>query len=126
MRLDQAFQNAGNIVEAAVMFESRGRLGTAIRMPVFAPTANRQAHTHRLARRRPMDRTDLRKTDTRAESLTAQPVEFLVGQVLDVPLHICNAGTKSYRDAITYGGPVLDVYGKSARGAIRAQMVNKR
>ena len=73
-----------------------------------------------------MDRTDLRKTDMCSEGLMAQPVEFLVGQVLDVPLHVLNAGTKSYRDAITYDGPLLDVNSKSARGAIRAQMVNKR
>jgi hypothetical protein len=42
-----------------------------------------------------MDRTDLCKTDMRAEGLMAQPVELLVGQVLDVPLYVCNARTKS-------------------------------
>ena len=39
-----------------------------------------------------MDRVDLRKTDMGAEGLTAQPVEVLVGQVLDVPLHVRDAG----------------------------------
>ena len=73
-----------------------------------------------------MDRVDLRKTDMGAEGLTAQPVEVLVGQVLDVPLHVRDAGAKGYRDTITDDGPVLDVDGKSARGAIRAQVVNKR
>ena len=75
-----------------------------------------------------MDRVDLRKTDMGAEGLTAQPIEVLVGQVLDVPLHVRDAGAKSYRDTVTItdDGPVLDVDGKSARGAIRAQVVNKR
>ena len=108
------------------MFESYGRFGAAIRMPVLAPTAGRQAYTHRLAWRRPMDRVDLRKTDMGAEGLTAQLIEVLVGQVLDVPLHVRDAGAKSYRDTITDDGPVLDVDGKSARGAIRAQVANQR
>ena len=67
-----------------------------------------------------MDRVDSRKTDMGAEGLTAQPIEVLVGQVLDVPLYVRDAGAKSYRDTITDDGPVLDVDGKSARGAIRA------
>ena len=62
----------------------------------------------------------------RTENLSAQPVELRVGQVLDVPLHVNNARTKSYRDALTYDGPVLDVNCKRARGAICAQMVDQR
>ena len=73
-----------------------------------------------------MDRINLSQTSMRTKNLSAQPVELLVGQVLDVPLHVYNARTKSYRDAITYDGPLFDVNCKSARGAIRAQMVNKR
>ena len=73
-----------------------------------------------------MDRTDLCKTDMRAEGLMAQPVELLVGQVLDVPLHVYDARTKSDRDTVAYDGPLFDVNCKSARAAIRAQMVNKR
>lgn len=71
-----------------------------------------------------MDRINLSQTDMRTKNLSAQPVELLVGQVLDVPLHVYNARTKSCRDAITNDGPVLDVNGKSARGAIGAQMVD--
>ena len=73
-----------------------------------------------------MDRINLSQTSMRTKNLSAQPVELLVGQVLDVPLHVYNARTKSYRDAITNDGPVLDVNGKSARGAIGAQVVDQR
>ena len=71
-----------------------------------------------------MDRINLSQTSMRTKNLSAQPVELRVGQVLDVPLHVYNARTKSYRDAITNDGPVLDVNGKSARGAIGAQMID--
>jgi len=73
-----------------------------------------------------MDRVDVRKADMRVEDLTAQLIEVLVGQVLDVPSHVGDAGAKSYRDTITNDGPALDVNGKSARGPIRAQVVDKR
>ena len=76
---DQAPQDPNDIFETAIVFESRGRLGAAIRMPVCLPTAGRQAHAHRFARRRPVCSTDLRKADMRAEGLTAQLVEFRVG-----------------------------------------------
>ncbi len=46
--------------------------------------------------------------------------------MLDVPLHIYDAGTKSYRETSTNDGLVLDVNCESACGAICAQMVDKR
>jgi hypothetical protein len=71
-----------------------------------------------------MDRTDLSHTDMRAEGLLAQPVELPVGKVLDVPLHIYDAGTKKYRETSTNDGLVLDVNCESACGEICAQMVD--
>ena len=73
-----------------------------------------------------MDRINLSQTDMRTKNLSAQSVELLVGQVLDVPLHVYDARTKCDRDTVTYDGPLFDVNCKSARAAIRAQMVNKR
>jgi hypothetical protein len=68
--------------------------------------------------------TDLSKTDMRAEGLMAQPVGFLVGQVLDVPLHVFDARTKRYRDTIAYDGPFLDVNCESACGAVCVQVID--
>ena len=47
----------------------------------------------------------------RAENLKAQPVELRGGEVLDVPLYVRNARTKSKRNTITDDGPFLDVNG---------------
>jgi len=85
---DQSLQDPKDILETPIVLESRGRFGAAIRMPVRLPTAGRQADAHRFTRRRPMCSTDLRKADMRAKGLTAQLVEFRVGQVFDVPLDV--------------------------------------
>jgi hypothetical protein len=58
-----------------------------------------------------MDRINLSQTDMRTKNLSAQPVELLVGQALDVPLYVRNARTKSKRNTITDDGPILDVNG---------------
>jgi hypothetical protein len=58
-----------------------------------------------------MDRINLSQTDMRTKNLSAQPVELLVGQVLDVPLYVRDARTKSERNTITDDGPLLDVNG---------------
>ena len=46
--------------------------------------------------------------------------------MLDVPLDVYNAVTKSYRETVTYDGPFLDVHRESARGAIGEKMVLQR
>jgi hypothetical protein len=58
-----------------------------------------------------MDRINLSQTDMRTKNLSAQSVELLVGQVLDVPLYVRDARTKSERNTITDDGPLLDVNG---------------
>ena len=60
-----------------------------------------------------MDRINLSQTDSdmRTKNLSAQSVELLVGQVLDVPLYVRDARTKSERNTITDDGPLLDVNG---------------
>jgi hypothetical protein len=58
-----------------------------------------------------MDRINLSQTDMRTKNLSAQSVELLVGQVLDVPLYVRDARTKSERNTITNDGPLLDVNG---------------
>jgi len=58
-----------------------------------------------------MDRINLSQTDMRTKNLSAQSIELLVGQVLDVPLYVCDARTKSERNTITDDGPLLDVNG---------------
>lgn len=73
-----------------------------------------------------MDSAHLRKPDTRTKSLVTQLVKFVVSQVLDVPLHIQNARTKSNRDAIADDRPLLNVYSEGAGGAIGFQMIDER
>jgi hypothetical protein len=67
-----------------------------------------------------MDRINLSQTDMRTKNLSAQSVELLVSQVLDVPLHVQNARTKSNRDAIADDRPLLNVYSEGAGGAMSA------